>query len=916
MVTVHDAQILVLPTDDTNVAKGRLFESFVARLLADCYGFENPTTSNLNVTADGIELDVVATHSLTGARAIAECKAYTRSVHARELSTFYGKLGIARFTEPTAFGLLFALPRLTPDGEESARGIAENDDNFRYISAPLLAEALRQRGLVSDPPSTLTDTSDRAIVITEVGIYSACMVLDISERTPTSVAVWGMGGPVPVSVLDLIGASDYARGLGVSEAGVRAPTQTPPSTPRPVMLTRVAGSHSDFEYHLPASPKFFVGRQEAITRLNEILGADEGRVVVLNAQSGWGKSSLALKLGDMALRAKGVSAVLDSRTADQPRYVVEVLRHIAIESAEAGILSLSPSPSWASLESALTTLKSASWSPDRPIVIFFDQFENVFRDVDLTRAFRDLALGIREIPGPVVLGFAWKTDLVGWTEGHPYQLRDDIRGAGSVIVVEPFGAREVDTILRRLAKEAGVRLLPDLRSRLRAYSQGLPWLLKKLADHLLRELKSGSTQEGLLAESLNVVGLFEADLAELSPSEHQVVKHIARFAPVAAAEVTERFGPAPVQSLVDRRLVVQVGDRLDTYWDTFRDFLNTGSVPVQESWILRQTPRAVSRLLSTVHDHGGNATVRDLTEVLNTSDRAIFNLSRELRLLGVTTYEPNRVRLVDEVTTAIDPEATVRRLVGTALRKHRAWSTLRDLAERGGGHATIEAFARELPLAFPAVDIAQTSWVAYARAFLFWMEYAGLVVKAGINYRPASDTVAASMRLLDAPSPLKFKPGVPYVAPRRSVEMLARLANGAEFELPSESKQREYVGALFALGAVTVTPNRMVRLKVADLITAAGAVDPSALRRLLESVPGGRAGLDVIAADPAATPQSVGAAIAAASQAEWTEQTTHGVGGHFRAWAKVAGLSVKPPRRALTCPTVPPGQTSIFDLPS
>ena len=172
------------------------------------------------------------------------------------------------------------------------------------------------------------------------------------------------------------------------------------------------------------------------------------------------------------------------------------------------------------------------------------------------------------------------------------------------------------------------------------------------------------------------------------------------------------------------------------------------------------------------------------------------------------------------------------------------------------------------------------------------------------------------MRLLDAPSPLKFKPGVPYVAPRRSVEMLARLANGAEFELPSESKQREYVGALFALGAVTVTPNRMVRLKVADLITAAGAVDPSALRRLLESVPGGRAGLDVIAADPAATPQSVGAAIAAASQAEWTEQTTHGVGGHFRAWAKVAGLSVKPPRRALTCPTVPPGQTSIFDLPS
>jgi hypothetical protein len=90
-----------------------------------------------------------------------------------------------------------------------------------------------------------------------------------------------------------------------------------------------------------------------------------------------------------------------------------VLRKAGTEAAAAGILSLPSNSSWASLESSLTTLRAARWlDTSRPVMAFFDQFENVFRDVALTRQFRDLALGVRDIPGPVVVGFAWKTDLV------------------------------------------------------------------------------------------------------------------------------------------------------------------------------------------------------------------------------------------------------------------------------------------------------------------------------------------------------------------------------------------------------------------------------------------------------------------------------------------------------------------------
>ncbi|MGY1936809.1 nSTAND1 domain-containing NTPase [Nocardia gipuzkoensis] len=900
-MAVQEAQFLVLADDDSEGGKGGLFERFISHLLADRYGFEDPRGENLKVNSEGIEIDVTAKHRLTGAIAIAECKAYSRNVKAAELTNFYGKLTIERFENPAAFGLLCALPRLTADGQEKAKAIEAKDSGFKYLSADDLSDILLQAGIIADPPATVDTFSDRAIIVSEHGIYAACIVLDRVQRTPLQVAIWAVNGEVPKLVCDLLSASEYCTGLQVYDAGTRTPAPFPIQSSAPAMLTSVVGSSSDFEYQLPASPRYFVGRRNLVNRLDDALKGDRGNVLILNAQSGWGKSSLALKLGDLVAKRRGVAVILDTRTAEHPRYVVEVLRKLSDEAVSAGIIEVPEAASWASLESAIATLRTSTWHSNiRPLLIFFDQFENVFRNVELTRTFRDLALGSRDVAGPLVIGFAWKTDLVGWTEGHPFQLRDDIRSAGKVMTVEPFGQREVDVILGRMAKQAKVRLLPDLKSRLRAYSQGLPWLLKKLADHVLSELEKGATQEVLLAESLNVVSLFEADLAELTPTEHTVIRHIARFAPIAAGEVTERYGPDSVQSLVDRRLVVQVGDRLDTYWDTFRDFLNTGSVPIQESWILRQTPRGVARLLPVVVAAGGKAHVQDLMKLLGSSDKAIFNLSRELRLLGITAYEANTVRIVDEVLEATDQELEMRRRVGSALRRHRAYSALRDLSDRNGGHVTLDSYSRELPNVFPAVAVARVAWTTYARAFLFWMEYAGLVLRRRDEYRPTNEVTAVpTVRLLDAPSPTKARPGVPQIAPRRALEVLSKLHTEGEMQWPTAPKEQEGVRTLFALGAVTVLPSKTVRLTVAELLDQNGSINPHLLRRLLESVPGGAAGVRIIESDPQASALTLGRGIAASQHSDWSESTIRNVGKHFRSWAKLAGLNVERPSRRL-----------------
>lgn len=97
--------------------------------------------------------------------------------------------------------------------------------------------------------------------------------------------------------------------------------------------------------------------------------------------------------------------IVDSRTASPGGFLTAVLRRAALEAQDAGVLKLGGENSWATLVSSLRSIGSAEWAEERgPLVVFFDQFENVFRDIVLTRDFRDLALAVRETPGRLMIG--------------------------------------------------------------------------------------------------------------------------------------------------------------------------------------------------------------------------------------------------------------------------------------------------------------------------------------------------------------------------------------------------------------------------------------------------------------------------------------------------------------------------------
>lgn len=894
-LVVEDPLVLVLADGrteaDANRQRGALFEEFIG-LLLHRLGYETGERT-LNVKQDGIELDIATHHRLTGAPVMVECKAHSSPLAANTLTSFYGKLVASRIKDSRTFGFFIALPRLTAEGQNFAKSI-EGDAAFRVMDARSIVTEMEKEQIVVREPTSPLILSDRAVVLTAHGVFCCAKELDAKSRIARVVRVWSANSSVPDPVVKLIVTSSYANGLHAAtfDAGLHVAELSPTQAAREPMIFPVVGGTSDFEYQLPTSPRYFVGRQDALRVLERHLSeAEQGTSLVLNAQSGWGKSSLALKMAALVEARDGVAQVVDTRNAASPSFVWTTLRKAAIECETAGLLRLPASSSYASLGSCLRTFAAATWEPDRPLFIVFDQFENVFRDPQLTAEFRDLALGVRELRSKIVIGFAWKTDLVGWTEEYPYQLRDDIRGAALLFSLAPFGSRDLGTLVSRLEKSASQKLSPELQERLREYSGGLPWLFKKLASHMLQQLSIGVSQERLASEALNAQALFEKDLAELSMPERAALHAIARLAPVLFDDVRDSLPTPIIQSLLNRRLIVQVGERLDTYWDVFRDFLNTGRVPIEDSYILRQTPKAVSRLISAALERNGAMTVADAAAVLKTSDSGVFNLSRDLRLLGVLTYAPGEIRVADEVMNAaeVDVEDVLRAIVTRSTKRHRAFRLLSELVEAREGEVSVGEFAAALSDAFPAVEVRENTWTMYARAFVGWFEYSRLAsfARDGVIRVPASSDTQLS--LLTPTRRARPDSAFPAGAPGPAIALLRRIRDSSTAPHGTPGGVRRAVRDLELLGVLAEREGN-VKLLDESLVDKKGVVIQERLLAVIESAPGCRDALDALRADAACSPATIGGLIAKATGAEWSHSTKVGVGKHFRAWARCAGV--------------------------
>ena len=726
-------------------ARGKLFEELMTKVLRH-YGYQIDAIPSVNYA--GMEIDIEGKAIITNIPIYAECKCYETDVTSPKLQEFFGKYMTRWLRNKYCQGLFIALPGVNSHAKGFYRDNCEQNQEIsvRLIEEEQVLTAMYETDLVSRPkafmdaiPANVGTPGDTLILYTDQGCFVIQFVIPPGVGVPNSIALFdGIGNPITSSeTVDYLTQlypelGEFLVILIGSEIGIEDATTKQDSE----QIVEVRGSSSCFEYQFPASPEYFIGREAVLCELDSFVTevvqrTTSSRGIVFEANSGWGKSSVVLASVARLRNAGHFAVAIDSRTASTSQFILQAVDYaLNTPHGTNGLPAQEESSNvitgFNGVVDALAIVGKALEGQGKVLFIFLDQFENLFFLTDALSRIRDLFVKVVDAQTNIVFGFSWKTDLVGLTNEFPYQIRDTVTGSSRRVGLDTFSDIETNMLLDRLSEDLHAPLRKDLRFFLSEFSQGFPWLLKKLCAHVKSQREAGVHQRNIAESLLNVEELFQGDLRGLSVEQDDSLRRIAKVAPVSVAELGEEFKPEVVQSLVDARLLVRVGPKYDVYWDIFRDYLNVGKLPVQDNYILHIPATTMFRHTKLVADKEGKLNTSEFKERTQLADKSFYNLVREMRVLGLAKVEDDIVTLqINLPAEEKSFEEYFREHVRERLRRNRLVSHILDMLEAQGSLA-INEVSGLLAEQCPYISASKSTWNLYARVFAEWMDTADL----------------------------------------------------------------------------------------------------------------------------------------------------------------------------------------------
>ena len=738
-------------SDDPNTEKGNLLENLAEGLLKT----QNYTVTN-QVKLTGTELDLLCEHQVNGKTVYVECKAHQDPISANVLKNLLGTLDIKDYQE----GWLISTG---PLGKE-AKGLQHEWEKKRDVESQKLSiytperviGALISAGKVKHPPRDsafkIIGSEDRVgdpmLLITKYGVFWTIACLE--GGVPTGVLVYyaETGNLVEEqALLRNLAQTDTSQNdldfeylLNFSKSDVE-------SSLNQVVEVKHGETWADYR---PARPQDFVGRsevQEQVIRFLEDVRNEKSntRVFAIKGDSGMGKSSLIAKLRDRVsnqrYRRRFFIYAVDVRAATGASYVLCSVLACLRQAAESGFGTGNPdnlritnsadpleSPS---IQEFLTQLEHKN----QVICLVFDQFEELYSKPEVFSVFeaaQSLFLSAVAAQSNLVLGFAWKTDSTVQQDHPAYYMWHRLADHRMEVGLGQFTSSEALNAISIFQKELGEKLRSDLRRQLIENSQGYPWFLKKLCIHVHDTVKSGTSQSELVDQDLNVKSLFDKDLQQLTSSEDICLKMIAESAPVDWSEVLNDFGSEVLSGLQDKRLIVRSGNRLNLYWDIFREYVQTNTVPSIPFSYLPSSP-SIRALLKVVEqlslEKGQN--YGELSELCELGEKTIVNVIRDLKMFDIVTVDQSEVRLASSME-ASDQEEVLQRLRHVI---RNLALTIRLSKRDPGEFITTLDIINLLKEINPTAQHQEKTWRLYAERMVYWLSLTGYLVQEKGNWK-------------------------------------------------------------------------------------------------------------------------------------------------------------------------------------
>lgn len=383
-----------------------------------------------------------------------------------------------------------------------------------------------------------------------------------------------------------------------------------------VTVSNINQADSFDDYHRPSRPEDFFGRETHQEKFWEFVKnvrdkSTDLRVVSFSGNSGFGKSSLVLKLAsecgsksenedkrnvyiyhidvtsvneknaDLFVSAaitKALEGAIDSRFVEIPNHLVSINPESPFDSKSIKLL--------------IENLENS----DKVIVIFFDQFEEILTKDALSSLyglFEQAAYKIDSLKKNIVLGFCWRTDIDVSPKYPAYSTWEKLQCKLKNINLAEFSESESlelldgfkeyvttqkDKELEIITKASSLR--DDLSSQ-PWFNQ--PWYLKtkcgELYNQNIDQSQLDPDQNKVIIKS-DIETSFDKDIqGAIITGDDKCLKYIAEFSPVSKMDVCRQFNKDVISSLVESKLVIETGENYKIYCDIFREFLLDGKLP-------------------------------------------------------------------------------------------------------------------------------------------------------------------------------------------------------------------------------------------------------------------------------------------------------------------------------------------------
>jgi hypothetical protein len=336
---------------------------------------------------------------------------------------------------------------------------------------------------------------------------------------------------------------------------------------------------------------------------------------------------------------------------------------------------------------------------------------------------------VASFKGAIGLGFAWKTDSTTQQDHPAYHIWHELSDHRREFKLNSFNKGEIAKAITAFEKQADLTLTAEIRHQISHSSQGFPWLLKKLCIHLYENRDQQNGTNSTLLE-LDVRNLFGNDIQTLSQRELASLKLIANKAPADWSEIIEISGVAIVNGLVAKRLVIRSGDRLNVYWDIFRDYLLSGNVPVEPFNYIPSSDITAMLKVGEVLERNQFQTSEDIAKKTSLNQRTVWNIGADLVLFGVAERQGTSFKLHRDMT-----DGTVRSILSTVRIKIDKHSLKIDLYRNYAGQTISKSeILSGLKDCLPSEKFTEKTWGIYTNRFVNIFIQVGFLARSGPRF--------------------------------------------------------------------------------------------------------------------------------------------------------------------------------------